>query len=1278
MKKSIIRWDFFRNNVKRVVSFMAVVATLSYNDVKAQLLLYEPFDYPLGGSIKDKNGQGVPNGFSDPWRSNNATTPNIITSPSLPFFGLKTSGNYIIGWNNGGIGRRINIGGSQFTNYVDNGKLGKSGTTLYYSGLIRKEANNNSNAAVFYMNNGCCVSQTNISPKFAIGYFGNKSETGGVKYWTLYNHEYGNGTGDEFDRDNIGVYTKSNVEVVEGQTMFYVLKVEYGTPFSSNTTFSLYINPLPINGLPNTADVTYASNYNFVIESIAMEDNSSTNAYSVDELRIGATFADVAPPVVNVNGLSATGSNFELNSSNNYTVIVNPIVLPSNAGDLRVNWSSNKGAVAVVSSSTSTTLAGAATITGLANGVATITGTSVDGEYKTYVLVTVSGLQPPVFVESISSNVSSINFIGIGGTSTLGVSFTPANPTNQEVYFSTDNPNIAVVDQNGIVTAIGNDGDGFSNDGIRISKTNIRIRTDDGGKEISVPVEVKFPITGAIFKDNDNGTYTNNNELYLGFSPSEASNRQFRAISSNPAIVSVSVNNAYSIIYMNKRSNGTVTITAISLDNPNVSVSHEYTVTDQAGSPINLTSFNYSMTQRLFDNYSQLYNDVIVKNFVPSNATNLNTIWIKSVTDTIVQFSGNPANGLSSLKAPAIFTITGTSEDGNFTQSVELAIPPRSLSTLSENITLNIDNSNTLDYKKYITAAPSIGMLFNSITYSSSNPNIVSVNSTTGIVTGLEPGTAQITGMVDYTRFGGVVYTVTSTIEVVGTFPITSLTLSSVPALALNNTIDIAQFITILPSYATNKTLLWVSSNESILSVNSVTGMANGLSLGVVTITASTLDNSMLSSSFVVTVVSIPVTGISASSLTTSLGINSELNFNTMVSVLPLNASFKSVVYSSSNSSILSINSTTGVGTGLSNGVVTVTAVSVDNSSVKLDIEVTIFTPVTSVQVSSSVNSIINGETTQLSVEVLPANATDKSVTWSSSSIFVASVSGSGLVKANSVGVVTITASSVTNPNVSSSFILTINPVLASAISITGANTVLSGFRTLLSATVLPENAQNKNVVWSTSNASIATINGIGSVNGLSVGVVTITATSVGNPSVSGSFVVSVLPVGVTSISINGARNLTVGGVTTLTSTIAPVNATDKTLIWSSSNPAIASVGTSTGVVSALAAGSVTITATSVGSNSISASFELTVTGVIISTDEELNNIIQVYPNPVTDLLNVSADLDIKGIKVYNSLGQIMVENRNSASISFAGLPSGIYILMIETSSGISKKYIVK
>ena len=146
----------------------------------------------------------------------------------------------------------------------------------------------------------------------------------------------------------------------------------------------------------------------------------------------------------------------------------------------------------------------------------------------------------------------------------------------------------------------------------------------------------------------------------------------------------------------------------------------------------------------------------------------------------------------------------------------------------------------------------------------------------------------------------------------------------------------------------------------------------------------------------------------------------------------------------------------------------------------------------TSMNLRPTAQTLSVGESFTITPTIFPENATNKTVTWTSSNSSVASVATSGKVDAKAAGKATITAKTVNG--LEATCVVTVNGSLPTAITLnpTEKNLIIGGSFTI-TATVSPSNAANKTVTWTTSNASVATVSA-GKVTAKSLGTATITA----------------------------------------------------------------------------------------------------------------------------------------------------------------------------------------
>ena len=254
--------------------------------------------------------------------------------------------------------------------------------------------------------------------------------------------------------------------------------------------------------------------------------------------------------------------------------------------------------------------------------------------------------------------------------------------------------------------------------------------------------------------------------------------------------------------------------------------------------------------------------------------------------------------------------------------------------------------------------------------------------------------------------------------------------------------------------------------------------------------------------------------------------------------------------------------------------------------------------PVTSVAINSNdFFSIQEGASKKLAATVLPANATNPTVTWTSSDTAVATVSSDGTVRGVKSGIAKITATAdgksasvtVTVPQ-GGDPVVPVESVSVSGIGVSGGATSINvGAGLNLNATVLPSNATDHAVSWSTSDASVATVSSTGAVRGVKAGIATITATA-GGKSASVQVTVKdngsvILPesITITGDGISGAELSLVQNKSVQLSVKAnPSNATLGAVSWSSSDTAVATID-GNGKLTAKSEGITAVTATASG-----------------------------------------------------------------------------------------------
>ena len=300
--------------------------------------------------------------------------------------------------------------------------------------------------------------------------------------------------------------------------------------------------------------------------------------------------------------------------------------------------------------------------------------------------------------------------------------------------------------------------------------------------------------------------------------------------------------------------------------------------------------------------------------------------------------------------------------------------------------------------------------------------------------------------------------------------------------------------------------------------------------------------------------------------------------------VLPNNAYNKSVTWKSSNSKIATVDKN-GKVKALKVGNATITATSTDGSNVSAQCKIKVVQRVTKIKLNKSIiNLSKKGKTAKLKATVLPNNAYNKSVTWKSNNTKVVTVDRNGKIKATTNKGITYVNAIAKDGSKKSASVLVIVGEKVKKITLNKTSVTLNRGaknRTFqLKKAIKNKNATYKGVSWYSSNKNVATVNSNGKVTIKHRGKVVITVKAKDGSNKSAKCKVTVRQL-VTKLSYNKkTRKVEVYKNKTIKCavTVAPSNANNKGLTYSSSNKKVATVN-SKGVIKGIKAGTVTITA---------------------------------------------------------------------------------------------------
>jgi gliding motility-associated-like protein len=506
-------------------------------------------------------------------------------------------------------------------------------------------------------------------------------------------------------------------------------------------------------------------------------------------------------------------------------------------------------------------------------------------------------------------------------------------------------------------------------------------------------------------------------------------------------------------------------------------------------------------------------------------------VWYDAAT------GGNVVSNLNTLVNGATYYGQAVGSSGSCPSTARLAVtvtitPTPSAGVLSGTQNVCVGSSTTF------SSSVSGG------TWSSSNATIATVDAS-GLVSGVSAGSATITYTV--TASGCPDATATRTVTV--TAAPNAGTLSGTQSICTGST------TTFVSSGDAGGT--WSTSNPFVAIVDA-TGVVTGNTVGTATITYTVVGIggcADATATRTVTVTAAPNAGTLSG--TQAICVGSSTTFTSNGSAAG--------AWSSSNMAVASVDAT-GLVTGVSAGTATITY-TVTGTGGCADATATRTVTVT----AAAVSGIIVGTTPMCAGTT--ANFTsplgNPGGTWSTVNPFVASIDpDTGVLTANSAGTTTVRYTVIGTggcANSVSSYTLTVNaPVSAGSLS--GNQNVCIGSTTVFSASV-------GGGTWASSNTAVATVDASGVVTGVSAGLANITYTVTGTPPCSDAVVSRTVTVSAppSAGTLSGTQALCTGMTTTFSSTVSGGT-------WSSSNPAVAVIDSTTGLITANAAGTATMT----------------------------------------------------------------------------------------------------
>ena len=676
-------------------------------------------------------------------------------------------------------------------------------------------------------------------------------------------------------------------------------------------------------------------------------------------------------------------------------------------------------------------------VKGIAPGEAVITA-NCNGKTASCTVTVTSKLQ------SISINKSTVE-LAKGQTEQLSIIYNPENTTdNKTVTWESSNPEIATIDPNtGLVTAI-------ENGTTTITATSAVSGIEPATCKVTVSTKLQY-----IFFEQELTSMNRGEEetLTVGYFPEDTTDsKDVTWLSTNESVAKVE--------------NGKVT--ALGIGTTTI-------IADCNGKKVETTIEVKAPLESIDigENFAldPLQEKDLVVTYNPSDTTDPRTIVWSSSDESVAKIE----NGKVTALKPGTTTITA--KCGTITDSITVTvneIPMEGIAVNTPSATIAKGETVQLSVIYY----PENTTDNRQVTWTSEDDSIADVDEN-GLVTAVKVGTTTIKAQVGNWE---------ATCEIEVNAPLKGITLNENKVTLYKGTTENTTNLSVIydPIDTTDvKDVTWTSQNPSVATVED--GVVTAVGAGSAIIEAKVGE-------FVATCeveVKVPLTGISIKDSTELIKNQSE---TLVVTYEPEDTTDdRTVVWQSSDNSVATVDEN-GKVTGLKEGTATITA-KVGEYTAECEVNVKEI-KLEGITIDNKIDTLLKGQNAQLGVIFTPENTTDdKMVTWSSSDESIVAIDESGKVTALKAGTVTIT---VTSGNFKDSFELTVEEIALTGIEIeteNGLTNLKEGESLQLYIKYMPENTtDNRNVVYTSSDESVLTVDENGKVAALNAGTAIVTA----------------------------------------------------------------------------------------------------------------------------------------------------------------------------------------
>lgn len=679
---------------------------------------------------------------------------------------------------------------------------------------------------------------------------------------------------------------------------------------------------------------------------------------------------------------------------------------------------------------------------------------TIDGAHPSDPLQKIWAQNFPLSLIGVTKRVGNVRLdkasltLQISGSAKLNYSVIPADAENQSVTWESTNTAVATVDSFGYVTAIGG------------GKCEIICKSADTGCVARCPVTVTVPVSSVEVTPKTAEIYTTKTvRLSYKVLPESASNKKVRWYSGNERVATVDENGLVTGV-----GSGTASIICETVDGKFTSRCEVKVQQKIEVSKIELSK--YKATIRLGKT------DIISASVIPANATFGDVVYRSSNTKiaTVDEY------GRVSAIAPGTAIITVTAKDNSF------AVAKCTVNVVVDVTSIRLNRSAATIYAgKSLTLVPTIYPLNatnKKVTWISDNANIASVDSN-GTVLGKRAGTTTITCI---SSDGGFVASCVFTVKKI-------VKTTSVSLNRLSCTVYVGRtkplIATIEPEDATDKTLIWRSSNKKVATVDSK-GVVKAVGKGTATITCTTRDTGR-KAVCEVTVKTVKVQSIKLNRSSAALTVKQKLQLSCLFT--PADTTVKTVTWTSSNPKVAKVDAK-GKVTAVAPGKATITCKTKYRNKTASCVVTVSLQKIKKVSFKTATLELALGTKQTLSPVISPKGATGGKLKWKSSDPSVVKVNSKGRVTALKEGKAIITCTPADGGNAKEAQIVVIVeklPVLGVKLNKIHLSLEPKD-KAKLKATIVPKNATNKKVKWSSTNSKVAKVNSKGVVTAVGKG----------------------------------------------------------------------------------------------------------------------------------------------------------------------------------------------